>query len=104
MTLPQNVADAVRHLEIIIGASPRLPGRKTSRESLQTIRAELTRLTEIAEGVDPLVVRLGEVTTRLEAANALLREALPWVGSECSERHVSDLVERIEAHLSEPRT
>jgi hypothetical protein len=30
------------------------------------VRAELTRLTEIAESVDPLVVRLGEVTTKLE--------------------------------------
>ena len=40
----------------------------------QIIRAELTRLTEIADSVDPLVIRLGEVTTRLEAANALLRK------------------------------
>ena len=41
-------------------------------------RAELHRLTEIAESVDPLVIRLGEVTTKLERANALLREAIGW--------------------------
>jgi hypothetical protein len=33
-------------------------------------RAELTRLAEIADSVDPIVIRLGEVTTKLEAANA----------------------------------
>ena len=63
-------------------------------EAWQTIRAELTRLTEIADSVDPLVVRLGEVTTRLEAANALLREIMEF--GEDRRLHI-----RIQAHLSE---
>ena len=65
-----------------------------STTDAQTIRDELTRLTEIAEGVDPLVVRLGEVTTRLEAANALLRTI----------HDAGYFRMRIDAHLSEPRT
>jgi hypothetical protein len=41
---------------------------------MDTVRAELTRLTEIADAVDPLVIRLHDATARLEAANALLRK------------------------------
>ena len=68
----------------------------------QTIRAELTRLTEIADAVDPLVIRLGEVTTRLEAANAMLREAVEWNWLEDGwPAEMEDLDERIAAHLSE---
>jgi hypothetical protein len=67
-----------------------------------TIRAELTRLTEIADSVDPLVIRLGEVTTRLEAANAMLREAVEWNWLEDGwPAEMEDLDERITAHLSE---
>lgn len=63
MTLPQVVQAAMDLLDVTL--------RETG--SWQTIRAELHRLSEIAEGVEPLVIRIGEVTTRLEAANALLR-------------------------------
>lgn len=35
----------------------------------RTLNNELTRLTEIADAVDPLVVQLGEVTRKLERAN-----------------------------------
>lgn len=59
-----------------------------------TLNNELTRLTEIADSVDPLVVRLGEVTTRLEAADALLREVYDH-GENMA------LHEKIAAHLSE---
>ena len=58
-----------------------------------TLNNELTRLTEIADSVDPLVIRLGEVTTRLEAADALLREV--------KEDGNAYLMSRIDAHLSE---
>lgn len=63
----------------------------------QTIRAELTRLTEIADAVDPLVIRLGEVTTRLEAADALLRECTRYLNP----HHYPDTIKRIDVHLSE---
>lgn len=66
------------------------------------IRAELTRLTEIADSVDPLVIRLGEVTTRLEAADAMLREAVEWNWLEDGwPAEMEALDERITAHLSE---
>jgi hypothetical protein len=42
--------------------------------SWHTVNNELTRLTEIADSVDPLVIRLHDVTAKLEAANALLRD------------------------------
>jgi hypothetical protein len=109
---------------------------ESDNEAWLLVCAELTRLAEIADAVDPLVVRLHEVTTKLEAANAeveqlrervqfwhnssddmhnfwqsdkdkleaanaLLRESLPRIGAECAERHVADLVERIQAQLSE---
>lgn len=67
------------------------------------VRAELTRLTAIADSVDPLVVRPGEVTTKLEAANALLREC--FSGDSDAEQYFGvGLFNRIQAHLSEPRT
>lgn len=79
------------------------------------IRDELTRLTEIADSVDPLVVRLGEVTTQLEAANALLRNESALLRAWARESreggwstHQVDPMKRradeIDAHLSEPRT
>ena len=67
-----------------------------------TLNNELTRLTEIADSVDPLVVRLGEVTTRLEAADAMLREAVEWNWLEDGwPAEMEALDERITAHLSE---
>jgi RNA processing factor Prp31 len=41
------------------------------QEWRSTIRTELTRLTEFADQYEPLVVRLGEVTTKLEALVAM---------------------------------
>lgn len=81
----------------------------------QTIRAELTRLTEIADSVDPLVVRLGEVTTKLEAANALLRDEATLLRAWARESReggwsthqvapMNKRADEIQAHLSEPRT
>ena len=63
-----------------------------------TLNNELTRLTEIADSVDPLVARLGEVTTRLEAANALLHRTRT-THYDAAER--IRLNANIEAHLSE---
>lgn len=64
----------------------------------QTIRAELIRLTEIDDSVDLLVIWLGEVTTRLEAANALLHRTRT-THYDAAERIRLDA--DIEAHLSE---
>jgi hypothetical protein len=100
-----------------------LNSRVNQGDDIAVIRAELTRLTEIAESVDPLVVRLGEVTTRLEAADALLRDTLhQWPRLSCDAFHHSKaeqhsavdeceplrrwraLYSAIDARLSEPRT
>lgn len=64
------------------------------------IRAELTRLYAIADSVDPLVIRLGEVTTRLEAENALLRKIRGCI-NETRGAYAGDVVREIDAHLSE---
>jgi hypothetical protein len=75
MTLPQKVQDAVNGMFDTIYDKDCIAYRR-----LVLIRAELHRLTEIAEGVDPLVIRLGDVTTRLETANALLLRYCVQVG------------------------
>ena len=94
------MSDEVRKaVEAADAAAQLAPDDSVGVAQWQTIRAELTRLTEIADAVDPLVIRLGEVTTRLEAANALLRECVHFIdyGGAADD----DLAERIEAHLSE---
>jgi hypothetical protein len=70
MTLPQKVQDAMISLEVF-ARNDGFPFEDEVK-CAATICAELHRLTEIAESVDPLVIRLHDVTTRLEAANALL--------------------------------
>jgi hypothetical protein len=67
-----------------------------NKHDWKTIRAELTRLTEIADSVDPIVIRLHDVTAKLEAANALLRDiaSFPWFVS-----RAPFTAERIDAHL-----
>lgn len=85
----------------------------------KTIRAELTRLAEIADSVDPLVVRLHDVTaenerlrdkadkfmwqvrdtcTRAEKAEAMLRDI---AGCQWFAREAPATVELIATHLSE---
>lgn len=70
------------------------------------LRTELTRLYAIADSVDPLVVRLGEVTARLEAANVLLeiirtgRDGKKYDYVEASDGHMVLVAD----YLSEPRT
>lgn len=91
MTLPQEVQDAVSEVDAWLSGEP-------VYDDWQTIRAELHRLTEIAEGVDPLVIRLGEVTTRLEAANALLREIYAGDDWEQPARQ-NEALDRIQSHL-----
>jgi hypothetical protein len=59
------------------------------------LRAELTRLTEVADSVDPIVTRPHDVTAKLEAANALLREIHRSCVLTC------DLWTRTAAHLLE---
>jgi hypothetical protein len=76
----------------------------TNADAKETIRAELTRLTEIADQYDPLVVRLGDVTEKLGRANALLVECRRLTAHYFSAPNPYDLYERIQAHLSEPRT
>jgi L-fucose mutarotase/ribose pyranase (RbsD/FucU family) len=72
------------------------PGYATAK---QTIRADITRLSEIAEQVDPLVIQLGEVITKLGAANALLREATEWNWMDEPVCGMDELAQKIEAHL-----
>jgi hypothetical protein len=92
---------------------------------IESHHAELTRLTEIADAVDPLVIRLHDVTAKLEAANARLAEwrglvlghnaeckiacdpdrckyrpYLEASGRRCPECPANDIIE-IPAHLSE---
>ena len=98
MTLPQVVQDAVKYGDECWddGQDP------DEREMWQTIRAELHRLTEIADGAEPLVIRLGEVTTKLEAANALLREAIGWnwLDDDAPRPDVMDVLDQaIQSHL-----
>jgi uncharacterized protein YigA (DUF484 family) len=63
--------------------------------SWHTVNNELTRLTEVADAVDPIVIRLHDVTAKLEAANALLREIHRSCVLTC------DLWTRTAAHLLE---
>lgn len=63
---------------------------------------ELTRLYTIADSIDPLVVRLHDVTTQLEAANALLRGMRD--GAFNIGGWADGIDEYFDAHLSEPRT
>jgi hypothetical protein len=70
MTLPQEVQDAIDSADMDCG----LELTYLTRDEWATIRAELHRLNEIAEGVDPLVIRLGEVTTKLEALISMRNE------------------------------
>jgi len=87
VTLPQVVQDAVERIEF---------NDISCTDAWQTIRAELHRLTEIADGVEPLVIRLGEVTEKLEKANALLRNiaSCQWFN-----REAPATVELIDQHL-----
>jgi hypothetical protein len=72
-----------------------------TRDEWQTIRAELHRLTEIAEGVVPLAIRLGEVTTELERMRGIVaacaNEAGAAVSPTCSEQFLSDVPLEIRA-------
>jgi len=107
MTLPQVIQDALGRVQII--ADTESEWADIAIEDWQTIRAELHRLTEIAEGVEPLVIRLGEVTeafqrsdeqaerlgNRLAAANALLLDVSRYLGP----RHYAEAIKRIQSHL-----
>ena len=71
---------------------------------IENMTTGLTRAIGNAQAdVDPLVIRLGEVTTRLEAANALLRTIRGCI-NETRGAYAGDVVREIDAHLSEPRT
>jgi hypothetical protein len=88
VTMPKTVEDAVKNVSRSLRDT--FIEEDIVHEQIAEIRAELHRLTEIAEGVEPLVIRLGEVTeafqrsdeqaerlgNRLAAANALLRRCL----------------------------
>jgi hypothetical protein len=95
MALPKDVSKAVVRLDYTA-----LPiTEENNLAAWQTIRAELTRLTEIADAVDPLVVRLGEVTTRLEAADELLREAEGELRCACQSRKAARISQDIRVYL-----
>jgi len=91
-TMPSQVAEALARLEWLAIS-------KNTHDAINTLRAELHRLTEIADGVEPLVIGLGEVTTQLERANALLREAHPFVPVTHSSTGRPQLHSRIQSHL-----
>lgn len=67
MTLPQKVQDARSLVRGLVRVNPR---GIIVRDAWEILDYELHRLTEIAESVDPLVIQLHDVTTKLEAANA----------------------------------
>jgi hypothetical protein len=100
MALPNDVSKAVVRLDYTA-----LPiTEENNLAAWQTIRAELHRLSEIAAAVDPLVVRLGEVTTKLEAADSLLRDIKDWDVNQAQGTYLMvplNLRKRIQAHLSE---
>lgn len=105
MTLTQPVQDAMDSADNDCG----LELTYLTRDEWQTIRAELHRLTEIAEGADSLVIRLHDVTeafqrsdeqaerlgNRLAAANALLLDVSRYLDP----RHYAEAIKRIQFHL-----
>ena len=93
MTIPQNVKDAVERGDRFF--SPDESAAMSNGDWL-TIRAELHRLSEIDDSVEPLVIRLGDVTAELERANALLRDI---AGCQWFNREAPATVELIDAHL-----
>jgi len=113
MKLPQVVQDAVERADAnrkVVPVNTFGQGLIVFRaDDYDTIRAELHRLTEIAEGVEPLVIRLGEVTeafqrsdeqaerlgNRLAAANALLLDVSRYLDP----RHYAEAIKRIQSHL-----
>jgi hypothetical protein len=113
MTLTQPVQDAMDSANNECG----LELTYLTRDEWHAIRAELHRLTEIAEGVEPLVIRLHDVTeafqrsdeqaerlgNRLAAANALLRECHCYFEARgVDSRTVGEplsLNEKIQSHL-----
>jgi hypothetical protein len=94
VTLPQVIQDALGRVQII--ADTESEWADIAIEDWQTIRAELHRLTAIAEGVDPLVIRLHDVTAQLERADALLRGI---AGCQWFNREAPATVELIDQHL-----
>lgn len=91
MTLPKNVEDAVDRVDYFLAfCEPELA-------DMQTIRAELHRLTDRLEAAEKDAQFLRShrpIARKLEAANALLRDI-----------HDAGYYRmKIDAHLSEPRT
>jgi len=93
--MPSQVAEALARLEWLATS-------KNTHDAINTLRAELHRLTEIAEGYDGMVIRLHDVTTELEKANALLIDVRETVANCMSDYGVKGggaIVRRINEHL-----